>query len=87
MDGPGLEGFVLFPTDASPVGVPPVSHAPSSMLTRQLQDGWMSLRGIGAGRRQADDLLFEVTDASVVTDGTSKYVVSRSAADASLTLR
>lgn len=47
------------------------------MLTRQLQDGWRILRGAGSAshRRQTDDLLFEVTDASVVTDGASKYVL------------
>ncbi|KAM4737289.1 sorting nexin-21 [Anableps anableps] len=71
----------LSSTDASPVGVSPVGPAPSSMLTRQLQDGWRSLRGLGgaspghSGRRQADSLLFEVTDASVVQDGASKYVL------------
>lgn len=31
-----------------------------------------------SGRRPADNLLFEVTDASVVQDGSSKYVVSSS---------
>ncbi|XP_035999244.1 sorting nexin-21-like [Fundulus heteroclitus] len=69
----------LSSTDASPVGVSPVGPAPSSMLTRQLQDSWRSLRGLGGAghgvRRQADGLMFEVTDASVVTDGGSKYVL------------
>ncbi|XP_061591627.1 sorting nexin-21 [Cololabis saira] len=68
-------------TDASPVGVSPAGPSPSSALTRQLQESWRSLRGLGGGstapsaRRQADGLLFEVTDASVVQDGSSKYVL------------
>lgn len=33
---------------------------------------------VAGGRRAADALLFEVTDASIVRDGASKYVVSRS---------
>ncbi|CAG5996025.1 unnamed protein product [Menidia menidia] len=64
--------------DSSPVGPPP-----SSLLARQLQDSWRSLRGAGgggglvpAGRRPPDSLMFEVTDATVVMDGSSKYVVS-----------
>lgn len=58
------------------------------MLTRQLQEGWRNLRGLGGGspapsvRRQTDSLLFEVTDASVVQDGSSKYVVSPGVTDA-----
>ncbi|XP_061907863.1 sorting nexin-21-like isoform X4 [Entelurus aequoreus] len=66
----------LSSTDASPVG-----PSPSGPLTRQLQDGWRSLRGLGGGspahkmHRQADSLSFEVTDASVVQDGASKYVL------------
>lgn len=66
--------------DASPVGVSPVG--PSSLLTRQLQDSWRNLRRVSGaspaptGRRLADSLLFEVTDASVVQDSSSKYVVS-----------
>ncbi len=68
--------------DASPVGVSPVAPSPSSLLTRQLQESWRTLRGLSggsptpAGRRLTDNLLFEVTDASVVQDGSSKYVVS-----------
>ncbi|XP_008401124.1 sorting nexin-21 [Poecilia reticulata] len=68
-------------TDASPVGVSPVGPAPSALLTRQLQDGWRTLRGLGGSspdhgvRRPADGLLFEVTDASVVQDGAAKYVL------------
>ncbi|XP_047443079.1 sorting nexin-21 [Mugil cephalus] len=71
----------LSSTDASPVGVSPVGPSPSAMLTRQLQESWRSLRGLGggssasSGRRQTDSLLFEVTDASVVQDGSSKYVL------------
>ncbi|XP_061781775.1 sorting nexin-21 [Nerophis lumbriciformis] len=66
----------LSSTDASPVG-----PSPSGPLTRQLQDSWRSLRGLGGGspahkmHRQADGLSFEVTDASVVQDGSSKYVL------------
>ncbi|MBN3309082.1 sorting nexin-21 [Amia ocellicauda] len=54
-------------TDASPVG-PPVSQ---SLLTRQLQDSWRSSRC----RTVVEKLVFEVTDASVVQEGTSKYVL------------
>ncbi|KAM9350735.1 sorting nexin-21 [Symphorus nematophorus] len=62
--------------DTSPVGV-----SPSSLLARQLQESWRSLRGLGGGsptptgRRLTENLLFEVTDASVVQDGSSKYVL------------
>lgn len=79
-----LISWLLFLTDASPVGVSPVGPAPSGLLTRQLQDGWRTLRGLGGSspglgvRRPADGLLFEVTDASVVQDGAAKYVVSSS---------
>lgn len=72
----------LSSTDTSSVGVSPVGPSPSSLLTRQLQESWRNLRGLGgggspapAGRRQTDSLLFEVTDASVVQDGSSKYVL------------
>ncbi|XP_045912206.1 sorting nexin-21 isoform X1 [Micropterus dolomieu] len=76
----------LSSTDTSPVGVSPVAPSPSSsssssLLTRQLQESWRSLRGLGggspapAGRRLTDNLLFEVTDASVVQDSSSKYVL------------
>ncbi|XP_007578267.1 sorting nexin-21 [Poecilia formosa] len=71
----------LSSTDASPVGVCPGGPAPSSLLTRHLQDGWRTLRGLGGSspghgvRRLADGLLFEVTDASVVQDGAAKYVL------------
>ncbi|XP_061907862.1 uncharacterized protein LOC133652927 isoform X3 [Entelurus aequoreus] len=67
----------LSSTDASPVG-----PSPSGPLTRQLQDGWRSLRGLGGGspahkmHRQADSLSFEVTDASVVQDGASNSTPS-----------
>ncbi|XP_068187234.1 sorting nexin-21 [Antennarius striatus] len=85
-EGSGLDSDSDFPgesmeeglssTDASPMGV-----SPTSQLTRQLQDSWRNLRGLGGGspasaeRRFADSLLFEVTDASVVQDGSSKYVL------------
>lgn len=55
--------------DASPVGLP--SGGPS-LLTRQLQESWRNLRS----RSLPEKLVFEVTDASVVQEGTSKYVVS-----------
>lgn len=66
----------------SPVGVSPVAPPTSFLLTRQLQESWRTLRGLGGGspastgRQPTDDLLFEVTDASVVQDASSKYVVS-----------
>nr|XP_040050058.1 sorting nexin-21-like [Gasterosteus aculeatus aculeatus]XP_040050059.1 sorting nexin-21-like [Gasterosteus aculeatus aculeatus]XP_040050060.1 sorting nexin-21-like [Gasterosteus aculeatus aculeatus]XP_040050061.1 sorting nexin-21-like [Gasterosteus aculeatus aculeatus] len=76
----------LSSTDTSPVGVAPVGVAPlapptSFLLTRQLQESWRTLRGLGGGspastgRQPTDDLLFEVTDASVVQDASSKYVL------------
>lgn len=72
----------LSSADTSPMGVSPVSpSSSSSLLTRQLQESWRNLRGLGGGspipsvRRQTDNLLFEVTDASVVQDGSSKYVL------------
>ncbi|KPP74779.1 hypothetical protein Z043_106036 [Scleropages formosus] len=55
-------------TDASPVGL---SASGSSMLTRQLQESWRSLRA----RSLPEKLVFEVTNASVVQEGTSKYVL------------
>nr|XP_046252360.1 sorting nexin-21 isoform X2 [Scatophagus argus] len=71
----------LSSTDTSPLDVSPVAPSPASLLTRQLQESWRSLRGLGggsstpAGRRLSDSLLFEVTDASVVQDSSSKYVL------------
>ncbi|XP_056130175.1 sorting nexin-21 [Lampris incognitus] len=67
----------LSSTETSPVAV---SHlSPSSLLARQLQESWRSLRGGGGqappSRQQMDSLLFEVTDASVVQEGSSKYVL------------
>lgn len=68
--------------DTSPVGVSPVG--PSSLLARHFQDSWRRLSGASGastsptGRRLTDSLLFEVTDASAVQDGSSKYVVSSS---------
>lgn len=68
--------------DTSPVGTSSVGPSPSSLLTRQLQESWRSLRRLGegspppSGRRLTDSLMFEVTDASVVQDGSSKYVVN-----------
>ncbi|CAN9516221.1 unnamed protein product [Ophioblennius macclurei] len=59
----------------------PVSPSQSSLLTRQIQESWWSLRGLGgvnpapSVRRQTEFLLFEVTDANVVQDGSSKYVL------------
>ncbi|KAM9342735.1 LOW QUALITY PROTEIN: sorting nexin-21 [Pholidichthys leucotaenia] len=71
----------LSSTDTSPMGVSPVGPSPSSLLTRQLQESWRNLRGLGGEssvpsmRKQVTSLLFEVTDASVVHDGSSKYVL------------
>lgn len=42
------------------------------MLTRQLQESWRNLRT----RYVLEKLIFEVTDASVVQEANSKYVVS-----------
>ncbi|XP_068608607.1 sorting nexin-21 [Brachionichthys hirsutus] len=82
-EGSGMDSDLDFPgesmeeglssTDASLVGVSPTAY-----LTRQLQDSWRNLRGESPAsleRRLADSLLFEVTDASVVQDGSSKYVL------------
>uniref|UniRef100_A0A3P8WWH7 Sorting nexin family member 21 n=1 Tax=Cynoglossus semilaevis TaxID=244447 RepID=A0A3P8WWH7_CYNSE len=59
---------------------PLISPSPSA-VTRQLQERWRNLRGLRAGnpvasgKRILSSLLFEVTDASVVQDGSSKYVL------------
>ncbi|XP_029520321.2 sorting nexin-21-like [Oncorhynchus nerka] len=55
-------------TDTSPVGPSPGG---SSLLTRQLQDSWRSLRFHSVPQK----LVFEVTDASVVQESSSKYVL------------
>ncbi|XP_053281867.1 sorting nexin-21 [Pleuronectes platessa] len=66
----------LSSTDASPIG-----PSPSALLTRQLQESWRNMCRLDggspapSGRRLTDDLLFEVTDASVMQDGSSKYVL------------
>uniref|UniRef100_A0A3P8WWI7 Sorting nexin family member 21 n=1 Tax=Cynoglossus semilaevis TaxID=244447 RepID=A0A3P8WWI7_CYNSE len=66
--------------DTSSSGLSPVSPSPSA-VTRQLQERWRNLRGLRAGnpvasgKRILSSLLFEVTDASVVQDGSSKYVL------------
>ncbi|KAK5895225.1 hypothetical protein CesoFtcFv8_011838 [Champsocephalus esox] len=71
----------LSSTDTSPVATSPSGPSASLLLTRQLQESWRSLRGLGggspssAGRQLTDDLLFEVTDASVVLEGSAKYVL------------
>lgn len=67
-------------TDTSPVGV---STGGPSSLSRQLQESWRSLRvrnretldGVRVLRPQTDSLVFEVTDASMVQEGSSKYVL------------
>ncbi|XP_030623664.1 sorting nexin-21 [Chanos chanos] len=51
-------------TEISPTG-------PSNLLTHQLQESWRSLRT----RSIPEKLIFEVTDASVVQENTSKYVL------------
>ncbi|KAL1021188.1 hypothetical protein UPYG_G00009930 [Umbra pygmaea] len=55
-------------TETSPVGPSPGG---SSLLTRQLQESWRNLRR----RNVPEKLLFEVTDASVVQESSSKYVL------------
>uniref|UniRef100_A0AAQ4PIX0 PX domain-containing protein n=1 Tax=Gasterosteus aculeatus aculeatus TaxID=481459 RepID=A0AAQ4PIX0_GASAC len=77
----GLSSTDTSPVGVSPVGVSPVAPPTSFLLTRQLQESWRTLRGLGGGspastgRQPTDDLLFEVTDASVVQDASSKYVL------------
>ncbi|XP_078100301.1 sorting nexin-21 isoform X2 [Sander vitreus] len=78
----GVSPAGVSPVGVSPVGVSPAGVSPASfLLTRQLQDSWKTLRRLTAGsnnsadRQLTDKLLFEVTDASVVTDGSSKYVL------------
>ncbi|XP_069035432.1 sorting nexin-21 [Lepisosteus oculatus] len=51
-------------SDSSPVG-------PQSLLTQQLQESWRRSQS----RYIPEKLVFEVTDASVVQEGTSKYVL------------
>lgn len=53
--------------ESSPACQPPAHN----MLTKQLQDSWKQSRT----RSIPERLLFEVTDASVVQEGTSKYVL------------
>ncbi|XP_031168006.1 sorting nexin-21 [Sander lucioperca] len=74
--------MAVSPACVSPAAVSPAAVSPASfLLTRQLQDSWRTLRRLTAGsnnsadRQLTDNLLFEVTDASVVTDGSSKYVL------------
>ncbi|XP_051516807.1 sorting nexin-21-like [Myxocyprinus asiaticus] len=55
-------------TDTSPMGPSPKS---SNMITRQLQENWRSSRT----RSIPEKLIFEVTDASVVHETNSKYVL------------
>lgn len=73
------EGLPLSCADTSPTG-PSVAPAP---------DSWRTVGGVSdaspstAGRRALETLLFEVTDASIVRDGASKYVVSQSSRESS----
>ncbi|XP_035593941.1 sorting nexin-21-like [Oncorhynchus keta] len=55
-------------TDTSPVGLSPGG---SSLLTCQLQERWRSLQSCSVPEK----LVFEVTDASVVPESSSKYVL------------
>ncbi|XP_028438479.1 sorting nexin-21 [Perca flavescens] len=78
----GLSPAGLSPAGLSPAGLSPADVSPASfLLTRQLQDSWRTLRRLTGGsntsadRQLTDNLLFEVTDASVVTDSSSKYVL------------
>lgn len=63
-------------SEASPVGVSSLGPSP---MVRLLQDSWRGLRGgvgpVSPSRGCSDLLLFEATDASVVVDGSAKYVV------------
>lgn len=61
--------FVFGFAETSPIGPSPKS---SNMLTRQLQENWRSTRA----RCIPEKLIFEVTNASVVHETNSKYVVS-----------
>ncbi|XP_028850531.1 sorting nexin-21 [Denticeps clupeoides] len=54
--------------DTSPVSPSPKA---STLLTRQLQENWRSSRT----RSFQDKVVFEVTDASVIQEATSKYVL------------
>lgn len=58
--------------DTSPTG-PSIAPAPDSWRTAH---GVSEVSSSTAGKRPADTLLFEVTDASIVRDNASKYVVS-----------
>ncbi|KAF1391052.1 hypothetical protein PFLUV_G00064590 [Perca fluviatilis] len=78
----GVSPGAVSPAGVSPAGVSPAGVSPASfLLTRQLQDSWRTLRRLTGGsntsadRQLTDNLLFEVTDASVVTDSSSKYVL------------
>lgn len=66
----------LSSSEASPVGVSSLGPSP---MVRLLQDSWRGLRGgvgpVSASRGCSDLLLFEATDASVVVDGSAKYVL------------
>ncbi|CAL8279317.1 unnamed protein product [Boreogadus saida] len=67
----------LSSTETSPVGGAWLGPSPAARL---LQEGWRGLRGGVAPappnrERGADQLLFEATDASVVVEGSAKYVL------------
>lgn len=61
-----------------------VDTSPSGPPSTLARDTWRSVCGGSevspspTGRRAMDSLLFEVTDASIMRDGASKYVVSGS---------
>ncbi|KAJ8257273.1 hypothetical protein GJAV_G00183820 [Gymnothorax javanicus] len=57
-------------SECSPEAVPPTAGTP--MLTSQMRESWRSAQPRGIPERK---LLFEVTDATVIQDGSSKYVL------------
>lgn len=63
-------------SETSPVGMSSLGPSP---MARLLQDSWRGLRGgvvsVSPSRGRSDQLLFEATDASVVVDGSAKYVL------------
>lgn len=65
----GVSAWLVSGADQSPT---PAEHLGSNLLTRQLHDFWRRSRSSLAPQR----LLFEVTSASVVSERSSKYVVS-----------
>uniref|UniRef100_A0A3Q3WBC1 PX domain-containing protein n=1 Tax=Mola mola TaxID=94237 RepID=A0A3Q3WBC1_MOLML len=80
-DGSGLDSDSDVLGESMEEGLSSTVGPSSPLLTWQHQDSWRNLRGVSGaslgarGRRLTDSLLFEVTDASVVQDSSSKYVL------------